>query len=169
MNNTLSLAISVQVAALLLGGCGDTNAVANTNTSAGPLVKCEGVNSCQGHGECAGPTGENACQGQNSCKGKGWISLAEEDCTKQGGKVYKATTPQSDAAPASTDTGKADAMMSSDGKAMPTKCAGINACAGKGACASKDNACQGHNSCAGKGWVEVESDEACIAKGGSVT
>lgn len=169
MNSTLSLAISVQVAALLLGGCGDSSGGGTPSTSAGPLVKCEGVNSCKGHGECAGPTGENACQGQNSCKGQGWVSLAEGDCEKQGGKVYKAGPPMTDAAPSTPDSGKADAMMSSDAKAMPTKCAGINACAGKGSCASKDNACQGHNSCAGKGWVEVESDDACVAKGGTVT
>ena len=41
-------------------------------------VKCEGVNSCKGHSQCA--TATNACQGQNSCKGKGYLSLTKSEC-----------------------------------------------------------------------------------------
>ena len=49
------------------------------------------------------------------------------------------------------------------------KCAGINSCGGKGECAAADGShdCGGKNSCKGKGWVKVESAEACADKGGT--
>jgi len=51
-------------------------------------VKCAGVNSCKGHGECASAT--NSCKGQNACKGQGWISADSADaCTGQGGTVIE--------------------------------------------------------------------------------
>jgi uncharacterized membrane protein len=51
-------------------------------------VKCFGVNSCRGKGQCSGK-GTNACAGQNSCKGKGWLYLQANDCQKKGGKIIK--------------------------------------------------------------------------------
>ena len=50
------------------------------------------------------------------------------------------------------------------------KCANINGCAGKGECAAADGShdCGGKNSCKGKGWVKVDSAEACAEKGGTV-
>ena len=57
----------------------------------GKSVKCSGVNSCKGHGECAAADGSHACAGKNECKGKGWTKVkSEEECTKKGGTVVKA-------------------------------------------------------------------------------
>lgn len=42
------------------------------------VAKCYGVNSCKGHGGCAGVGHE--CAGQNSCKGQGWLYMPEESC-----------------------------------------------------------------------------------------
>lgn len=56
----------------------------------GKAVKCAGVNSCKGHGECAAADGSHACAGQNGCKGKGWVKVkSEEECKKKGGTVVK--------------------------------------------------------------------------------
>jgi hypothetical protein len=41
-------------------------------------VKCEGVNSCKGHGECK--SAANACKGQNGCGGKGFVMLTQAEC-----------------------------------------------------------------------------------------
>ena len=50
------------------------------------------------------------------------------------------------------------------------KCAGINECKGHGACAGAGNACGGKNACKGQGFVEVESEKACLdMKGGRLT
>ena len=46
--------------------------------SAAEEVKCEGVNSCKGHGECK--TASNACKGQNGCGGKGFLMLTQAEC-----------------------------------------------------------------------------------------
>ena len=50
------------------------------------------------------------------------------------------------------------------------KCAGINGCGGQGECAAADGSheCGGKNSCKGKGWVSVDTAEACTEKGGTV-
>ena len=54
-------------------------------------VKCAGINSCKGHGECAAADGSYGCAGKNSCKGKGWVKVAsEKECTDKGGTVVKA-------------------------------------------------------------------------------
>ncbi len=53
-------------------------------------VKCAGINTCAGKGECGAPDGSHDCAGKNSCKGKGWIKVAsEEECQEKGGKVLK--------------------------------------------------------------------------------
>jgi hypothetical protein len=53
-------------------------------------VKCMGINSCKGTGECGAPDGSHSCHGKNECKGKGWIKVkSEEECKEKGGKVYK--------------------------------------------------------------------------------
>jgi hypothetical protein len=53
-------------------------------------VKCAGINSCSGHGECAAADGSHGCAGKNTCKGKGWVKAAsEKECTDKGGKVIK--------------------------------------------------------------------------------
>jgi len=51
-------------------------------------VKCAGVNSCAGKGECSAADGSHECAGKNSCKGKGWVKVANEKaCTDQKGTV----------------------------------------------------------------------------------
>ena len=55
-------------------------------TAAGPAaaqaakVKCEGVNSCKGHGGCK--SASNSCKGQNACKGKGFMEMSQAECDK---------------------------------------------------------------------------------------
>jgi uncharacterized membrane protein len=41
-------------------------------------MKCEGVNSCKGHGACH--SASNGCAGKNSCKGKGFMMMTPEEC-----------------------------------------------------------------------------------------
>jgi uncharacterized membrane protein len=41
-------------------------------------IKCEGVNSCKGHGDCK--TAQNDCKGHNGCKGKGFKMMSAEEC-----------------------------------------------------------------------------------------
>lgn len=53
-------------------------------------VKCQGINSCKGQGECGAADGSHGCQGKNECKGKGWVKVkSEKECEKKGGKVFK--------------------------------------------------------------------------------
>jgi len=53
-------------------------------------VKCAGINSCAGKGECGAADGSHDCAGKNSCKGKGWVKVAsEKECTDQKGTVVK--------------------------------------------------------------------------------
>jgi mercuric ion transport protein len=47
------------------------------------------------------------------------------------------------------------------------RCLGINSCKGTTACSTKSNACNGQNDCKGKGWLSVESETECTAKGGT--
>ena len=54
-------------------------------------VKCSGINSCKGTGECGAADGSHGCAGKNECKGKGWIKVkSEEECKEKGGEVVKA-------------------------------------------------------------------------------
>ena len=54
----------------------------------GGEVKCAGINSCGGKGECAAADGSHDCGGKNGCKGKGWVHAdSKQVCTDQGGKV----------------------------------------------------------------------------------
>ncbi len=47
-------------------------------------------------------------------------------------------------------------------------CLGANSCKGKSDCHSPKNACKGMNACKGKGWLYMESAQACEAAGGKV-
>ena len=55
-------------------------------TAAGPAsaqaakVKCEGVNSCKGLGDCKGA--KNSCKGLAECKGLGFKEMSQADCDK---------------------------------------------------------------------------------------
>jgi hypothetical protein len=49
-------------------------------------VRCLGVNSCKGQGECK--TATHPCGKHTPCKGQGWVTLPSADeCASRGGKV----------------------------------------------------------------------------------
>ena len=84
----LGFIVAASVVGMLAGGyqfAGD-----DAKKDSGNTVKCSGVNSCKGHGECGAADGSHACAGKNECKGKGWVKVkSEEECTKKGGTVVK--------------------------------------------------------------------------------
>ena len=83
----LGFVVAAAVVGMLAGG---HNFAGETKKDTGKTVKCSGVNSCKGHGECASADGSHACAGKNECKGKGWVKVkTEEECTKKGGTVMK--------------------------------------------------------------------------------
>ena len=56
----------------------------------GGKVKCQGINSCAGKGECGAVDGSHDCGGKNSCKGKGWVEVdSAEECAAEGGTVLE--------------------------------------------------------------------------------
>lgn len=77
--------LAVTAALLLIS---QTYAAPNTAPSSNKPVKCYGVNSCRGRGQCGGKT-SHGCAGQNSCKGKAWIYMFPDQCQKKGGTVVK--------------------------------------------------------------------------------
>lgn len=81
------MAVATAVVGLLSAGYG---VQAEGEKEAPKTVKCAGINSCAGHGECAAADGSHDCAGKNSCKGKGWVKVAsEEECKEKGGEVVK--------------------------------------------------------------------------------
>jgi uncharacterized membrane protein len=56
------------------------------------------------------------------------------------------------------------------GQQAQLTCVGGNECAGMSECAGGpgDNSCAGMNECKGMGWVNVESEEECTDKGGTL-
>jgi len=78
------IAIASAALGLMAGGA----TVATAASHEGGEVKCAGINSCKGQGECAAADGSHDCGGKNSCEGKGWgTSESAEECTEQGGTV----------------------------------------------------------------------------------
>jgi len=73
--------IAAAAAGLFMSGA----ALAAGGNATAENVKCLGVNSCKGHGQCAAAA--NDCAGKNSCKGKGWLKLSAAECAKRGGTV----------------------------------------------------------------------------------
>jgi len=83
-NKTVGLGLATVAAAMFIAGAAAT--VAPSAAEAAEGVKCAGLNSCKGHGECK--TATNECKGMNSCKGHGWISVGSaKECTDKGGHV----------------------------------------------------------------------------------
>ena len=80
----------VATAALGLLAGGATVASAGHHEAGESKVKCTGVNSCAGKGQCNAADGSHDCAGKYSCHGKGWV-YADSDaaCTEQGGTVVK--------------------------------------------------------------------------------
>ena len=76
--------IATTLAALF--GCAETNKqAASAPSGTGGTVKCLGINSCKGQGECS--TAEHSCGKHTPCKGHGWLSVSAEECAAKGGKV----------------------------------------------------------------------------------
>jgi len=73
---TRGVLVASAAAALFLAG------VAGRAHAEGPgaeaKVKCEGVNSCKGHGECK--SARNACKGKNGCAGEGFVMMTQAEC-----------------------------------------------------------------------------------------
>jgi len=92
-----NLLMSTAMVGLMLASCSQQTAQASDAEM--KEVMCHGVNSCKGHGECAGKidacNGKNGCEaslkcaGMNSCKGKGLKKLSKKECMAKGGKVAK--------------------------------------------------------------------------------
>jgi hypothetical protein len=68
----------VATAAAALFVTGLAGAAHADEPSAEAKIKCEGVNSCKGHGACK--TAHNACKGQNGCGGKGFVMMTQAEC-----------------------------------------------------------------------------------------
>jgi hypothetical protein len=69
--------VASAAAALFLGGLAGA-AHAEEAGGSEAKVKCEGVNSCKGHGACK--SAQNACKGQNGCGGKGFLMMTQAEC-----------------------------------------------------------------------------------------
>jgi hypothetical protein len=79
--------IAAAVAGMFCAGVALAEEHEGAKGAAEAQVHCQGINSCKGHGECAG-VGHD-CAGKNECKGKGWITTTEADCKAKGGTVAK--------------------------------------------------------------------------------
>ena len=80
-----NVVVAAGVVSLLAMGYGFTG---STQQGEGEeKVKCAGINSCAGKGECGAPDGSHDCAGKNSCKGKGWVKVTEKECKEKGGEV----------------------------------------------------------------------------------
>jgi uncharacterized membrane protein len=73
---TRSAFLASAAAALFLAGLAGAAHAAEPEAEA--KIKCEGVNSCKGHGDCK--TAQNSCKGQNGCAGKGFQMMTQEEC-----------------------------------------------------------------------------------------
>ena len=61
-------------------------------------------------------------------------------------------------------------LAASAAEEAKVKCYGANKCKGTGACGGKGHSCAGENACKGQGWINTESDEACLKmEGGRLT
>jgi hypothetical protein len=68
--------VASAAAALFLAGFAGAAHAEEGGTDA--KIKCEGVNSCKGHGECK--SARNACKGQNGCGGQGFVMMTRAEC-----------------------------------------------------------------------------------------
>lgn len=80
----------IATAALGLMAAGAIVATAGHHEEGESKVKCAGINSCAGKGQCGAADGSHDCAGKNSCSGKGWVyEDSAEACTEKGGSVQK--------------------------------------------------------------------------------
>lgn len=84
--NKKGIAMAAVVAGLFVAGQvkADEKAAAPA-PAAKKMVKCEGVNSCKGHGACK--SAHNECKGKNGCAGKGVVEMSEDECAAKKGHV----------------------------------------------------------------------------------
>lgn len=75
MKTRSALIVSAAAALFLAGVSGAARA---EEAGADAKVKCEGVNSCKGHGECK--SAHNACKGKNGCAGQGFVTMTRAEC-----------------------------------------------------------------------------------------
>jgi hypothetical protein len=76
--------IAASVAALF--GCATNKPAAAPSGETVASVRCAGINSCKGHGECA--TADHSCGKHTPCKGQGWLTVdSAEECAAKGGTV----------------------------------------------------------------------------------
>jgi uncharacterized membrane protein len=79
--------VAAGVLGMLASGYGLAGGTSEEKAEGAKTVKCYGINSCSGKGECGAPDGSHDCAGKNSCKGKGWVKASEKDCKEKGGKI----------------------------------------------------------------------------------
>jgi len=84
-NITKGSLIAASVAALF--GCASSQQEPATPSGATvAAVRCQGINSCKGQGECS--TADHNCGKDTPCKGHGWLTVPSvEECTAKGGTV----------------------------------------------------------------------------------
>ena len=81
------IVVAAGVLSLLATGYGLAGSTVGEEGEGDKMVKCAGINSCSGKGECGAPDGSHDCAGKNSCKGKGWVKATAEECEEKGGEV----------------------------------------------------------------------------------
>jgi uncharacterized membrane protein len=86
-SNLKGMMVAAGVVSMLATGYGMAGSVDNHEGGEEKMVKCYGINSCSGKGECGAPDGSHDCAGKNSCKGKGWVKTTEEECKEKGGEI----------------------------------------------------------------------------------
>jgi hypothetical protein len=77
--------VASAAATLFLAGVHGTAQAGDEGAEA--KVKCEGVNSCKGHGECK--TATNECAGKNECRGHGFVMMSAAECDAAKAKAAK--------------------------------------------------------------------------------
>jgi len=86
MNATTVRGALIASAVAALFGCAESNQkVASAPSGDTSGVKCFGINSCKGQGECS--TADHSCGKHTPCKGQGWVTTSAEECAAKGGKV----------------------------------------------------------------------------------
>lgn len=82
-----SMVVAVGVVSLLASGV--SLAATHVEGENAQKVKCAGINSCAGKGECGAADGSHDCAGKNSCQGKGWVKTTAQECKDKGGTIVE--------------------------------------------------------------------------------
>jgi hypothetical protein len=85
MNNAIRGSLIASAVAGLFACASSPQPVAPSGTTASS-VRCQGINSCRGQGECS--AADHPCGKHTACKGQGWLTVpSAAECTARGGKV----------------------------------------------------------------------------------